>query len=212
MSTRNESKKTIQVGPNIRAIRERRGLSLRALSELCGLSVNAISLIERGENSPTVSSLHMLSSALEVPITEFFQDDHAQAVVHVPGHSRLSSQAGGITMESLGIGLRHQQLEPFLVSIEPGGGNFDRPVMHNGEELVFVLQGHVSYRVDDRTYTLDTGDSLLFDATLSHCFRNSGTVPARLVMVFYAGESGHVARRLHLEARLRNMAGQSETN
>ncbi len=43
------------VGQRIRTIRERQRLSLRALAERSGLSFNAISLIERGENSPTVS-------------------------------------------------------------------------------------------------------------------------------------------------------------
>jgi len=195
------------VGPNVRAIRERRKLSLRALSERSGLSVNAISLIERGENSPTVSSLRMLARALEVPVTEFFQEEHAQAVVYVPPGARLASRAGGITMESLGLGLRRQQLEPFLVTIEEGRGNEDRPVSHSGEELVFVLEGRVNYSVDGRVYLLETGASLLFDATLPHCFRNSGAGSARLVMVFHAGDSGHVVRRLHMDARLHDMAG-----
>ena len=200
-------KRTIQVGPNIRAIRERRGYSLRALAELCGLSVNAISLIERGENSPTVSSLHALSAALEVPITEFFHDDHDQAVVYVPADGRLSSQANGIRMESLGIGLRYQQLEPFVVTLEPGCGNCDQPVTHAGEELILVLEGQLAYTVDGRTYDLERGASLLFDATLPHCFQNTGSGQTRIVMVFHAGDSAHVARRTHLETRLRGMAG-----
>ena len=91
-----------KVGQRIRAIREQRGLSLRALAELCGLSTNAISLIERGENSPTVSSLHLLATALEVPITDFFESEQEQSAVLVrPGH-RLISHADGIRLESSG--------------------------------------------------------------------------------------------------------------
>lgn len=197
------------VGANIRAIRERSGLSLRALAERCGLSVNAISLIERGENSPTVSSLRLLASALGVSITEFFQDEHEQAVVFVPPDARLSSRAGGITMESLGIGLRRQQLEPFMVTIEPGQGNADQPVSHAGEELVLALEGVVDYCVDERVYRLEPGASLLFDATLPHCFINNGRSTARLVMVFHAGDSTHMARRVHMDARLATMAGRT---
>lgn len=62
----------LNVGQRIRRLREQRQLSLRALARLCGLSTNAISLIERGENSPTVSSLHALATALGVSITDFF--------------------------------------------------------------------------------------------------------------------------------------------
>ena len=57
------------VGQCIRELRTKKSLSLRALAELSNLSTNAISLIERGDNSPTVSSLHSLATALNVPNT-----------------------------------------------------------------------------------------------------------------------------------------------
>jgi len=101
---------TSDVGRQIRGIRERRGLSLRGLAQRCGLSVNAISLIERGENSPTVSSLHQMATALDVPITDFFEDPHQQPVIFTPPDARLRTGANGVLLESLGIGLRDQQL------------------------------------------------------------------------------------------------------
>ncbi len=71
------------VGSRIRKIRTERGLPLRALADKCSLSVNAISLIERGENSPTVSSLHKLALALDVLITDFFIKEIGLSVVHI---------------------------------------------------------------------------------------------------------------------------------
>lgn len=67
--------------------------------------MNAISLIERGENSPTVSSLHLLATALRMSITDVFKEEQDQAVVFVRPVARIRSQANGIAMESLGIGL-----------------------------------------------------------------------------------------------------------
>ena len=64
------------VGQQIRKLRKQRGLSLRALADLCGISANAISLIERRENSPNVSSLHRMAIALNVPITDFFYHEN----------------------------------------------------------------------------------------------------------------------------------------
>src|SRR4030042_5488950 len=90
------------IGPRIRAIRDQQGLSLRALAERSRLSVNAISLIERGENSPTGSSLHLLATALGVKITDFFEETQEQSVVLVKSKQRLHTQVGGLVMESLG--------------------------------------------------------------------------------------------------------------
>jgi transcriptional regulator with XRE-family HTH domain len=188
------------VGPRIRTIREQRGLSLRALAERCNLSINAISLIERGENSPTVSSLHMLATALGVKITDFFEDPHEHAVVYVRRDQRLATQGNGLLMESLGIGLRNQQLEPFMVTVEPGAGDDSESIVHPGQEFVYCLGGMIQYHLSEQTYHLEPGDSLLFEATQPHCFRNTGDSVARVLLIFQAVEGGNLARQRHLES------------
>jgi transcriptional regulator with XRE-family HTH domain len=187
------------VGPRIRAMREQRRLSLRALAARCDLSINAISLIERGENSPTVSSLHMLATALGVKITDFFEDSHEHAVVFVRHNQRLATRGSGLVMESLGIGLRNQQLEPFMVMVEPGAGDASESIVHPGQEFVYCLTGEIRYRVASQSYCLRSGDSLLFDATQPHCFRNIGESSAQVLLIFQAVEGSHLARQRHLE-------------
>jgi transcriptional regulator with XRE-family HTH domain len=187
------------VGPRIRAIREQHGLSLRALAERCSLSVNAISLIERGENSPTVSSLHMLATALGVKITDFFEDPNEHAVVLVRQDQRLSTQGNGLIMESLGIGLRNQQLEPFMVTVASGAGNSSESIAHPGQEFVYCLAGEIQYQIGGQVYGLKSGDSLLFEAARPHCFWNMGESPAQVLLIFQAMEGGYLARQRHLE-------------
>jgi transcriptional regulator with XRE-family HTH domain len=187
------------VGQRIRVIREQQGLSLRALAERCELAPNTISLIERGENSPTVSSLQRLAVALDVPITNFFEAADELTTVFVQPEQRLHSRVNGIQLESLGIGLRHQQLEPFLITVEAGAGNIDEPITHPGQEFVHCLSGEVEYCVGEHVYRLVSGCSLLFEAAQPHCFRNPTSAPARLMAVFFAGEGAHhLGRRRHL--------------
>ena len=162
------------IGMRLRSLREKQGLSLRALAERCGLSINAISLIERGENSPTVSTLHRLATALDIPITDLFQEEARQTTVFVKRNLGLRSQSNGVVMESLGIGLFNQQLEPFKITIQPGVGNMVDPVSHSGEEFVHCLQGEIDYCIDDHIFHVKQGDSLLFDATLGHAYNLPG--------------------------------------
>lgn len=187
------------VGLRLRSLREKQGWSLRELADRCGLSFNAISRIERGENSPTVSTLHSLATALNVPVTAFFEDGSEQATVFVRRDRRLSSNADGIVMESLGIGLRNQQLEPFLVIVEPGAGNGNSPITHSGEEFIHCLEGSIIYLVNDEAYQLDKGDSLLFAATQPHGFYNPGKTAARLIIVFQVSEGRYSLGQRHLE-------------
>lgn len=192
---------TPEVGSRIRAIRERSRLSLRALAERCGLSVNAISLIERGENSPTVSSLHLLSRALGVPIVEFFQEVNDSSVVHTPRDLRVLYRRRGVVMEGLGLGLAGQQLQPFLIALEPGHGN-NEAVTHPGQEFVHCLKGRIEYHVGSDTFRLGPGDSLLLDAARPHHFRNTSSAPARILVVFQTAmeTEGELGRLRHMDA------------
>jgi transcriptional regulator with XRE-family HTH domain len=186
------------VGMRIRALRNQQGLSLRALSSQCGLSINAISQIERGESSPTLSSLHVLATALGVPITAFLEENHEQTVVFLKRSQRQRSNGKGFVMEGLGAGLPEQQLEPFLVTMEPGAGSAANPITHPGEEFVYCLEGEIEYRIGDRLYQLEAGDSLLFDATQPHCFCNRTETKAIVLLVFQAVEDSYLARQRHL--------------
>ena len=187
------------VGQRIRQIREDQRLSLRALSDAAGLSVNAISLIERGTNSPTVSSLMRLATALEVPITTFFEESAEETTVFTKFEHGRKSEGGGVTVESLGTGLRDQQLEAFAVTVAGGSSTTEDPISHQGEEFVRCLAGEIEYCVGDEDYRLCTGDSLLFEASQPHCFRNPGASEAVFLIVFQAGEETTIARRRHLE-------------
>ncbi len=188
------------VGRRIRDLRERRGLSLRTLAERSGLSVNAISLIERGQSSPTVATLHSLAAALGVRIVDFFGTPEESRVVFVPAGQRGRSQTPGGLVESLGTGLADQRIQPFLVTLEAGAGSGGEPITHGGQELVFGLSGRVSYTVDGQVYALGEGDALLFEASLPHYWCNATWETARFLLVLEAVEGQGAPLLPHLEA------------
>jgi transcriptional regulator with XRE-family HTH domain len=189
----------LNVGSRLRAMREQQSLSLRALAEKCGLSINAISLIERGENSPTVTTLHRLANALNVPIVDFFQDEARKTAVFVKRNQGLRSQSGGSVMESLGIGLFNQQLEPFRMTIAPGSGNASDPISHSGEEFIHCLEGEIEYSVGDNIFRLEQGDSLLFDATQQHAYHNPLRKPSVILLILQTSLDRGNGQRLHSE-------------
>jgi transcriptional regulator with XRE-family HTH domain len=187
------------VGQRIRELRNERGLSLRALAELSGLSTNAISLIERGDNSPTVSSLHSLANALVVPITAFFEQNGDGQVIHLKKNRRPTSETAGVRMENLGSGLPKQQIEPFLMTIEPGGSSTSSQITHAGEEFVFVLSGTLICMISDQEHRLEKGDSLLFLASQPHIYQNKTSKPAQILIVFQPMVGQVMAHQHYLE-------------
>ena len=187
------------VGQRIRELRTKKELSLRALAELSGLSTNAISLIERGDNSPTVSSLHGLASALGVQITAFFETHIDDQVIHTVKNCRPTSKTSGMKMESLGSGLPHQQIEPFLMTIEPASSSTSSQITHAGEEMVYVLKGKLVCMIKDEEYILEKGDSLLFVASQPHIYRNEASKPAQVLIIFQPMVGQLMAHQHYLE-------------
>jgi transcriptional regulator with XRE-family HTH domain len=66
-----------QIGHRVKALREEQGLSLDALAQRCGVSRSNISLIERGQSSPTATVLDKLSAGLGVSVASLFEADRA---------------------------------------------------------------------------------------------------------------------------------------
>jgi transcriptional regulator with XRE-family HTH domain len=191
------------VGRRLRDLRQRRGLTQRTLAQACDLSANAIGLIERGESSPSVSTLHRLALALEVPIAELFTETEGQAVVLTKKSQRSQAHRGQIQMENLAQGLSDQCMEPFLVTLQPGAGTGADPVVHLGEEFVFCLEGEIEYRVAGQAYELEAGDSLMFQANQPHCWCNLSEKPARLLLIFHAAEESQRWWQQHLNQQAR---------
>ncbi len=185
------------VGLAIRTIRTEQGLSLRDLSEKCGLSINAISKIERGENSPTVASLHQLAAALRIHIADLFRQEIHQYAVFVKAAESTILKSEGMIIESLGRGLPNQQLEPYKMIITPNSGNIADPVSHPGEEFIYCLKGEVEYIVRDESFLLQPGDRLLFKATHPHCWRNNGTENAEVILIFETNREQPLPHKLH---------------
>lgn len=186
------------VGPRLRSFREQQGFSLRALAERCGLSINAISRIERGENSPTVSSLHRLASALSIPITDFFLEPSRKAALLVRKGYGQRYDRSCFEVEQLSMGFANKDIEPLLLEIQPECNHADKPLFHEGEEFVYCLEGMIEYCVGEELYRLQPGDSLLFEASQPHFWRNPGAEMARVLIVFYAGQDGYQARQHHI--------------
>lgn len=174
----------VNVGLALRALRAKRDLSIRALAEKSGLAVNTLSLIENAKTSPSVATLQLLALALEVPITAFFANGSPEKhVAFIKASQRLGAAFAHGTLEDLGAGLPERTVEPFVVTMKPNANSGAQPIVHTGHEFVFCLDGRIVYTIEDQTYLMEPGDSLLFESHLPHRWQNVEAVPARAILV-----------------------------
>ncbi len=62
------------IGDNIRRMRKSKGLTLKQLARRTQLSISLLSQIERGESSPSISSLYKIAIALSMKMSQLFGD------------------------------------------------------------------------------------------------------------------------------------------
>jgi transcriptional regulator with XRE-family HTH domain len=182
-----------QIAARVRQLRAARALSLDALAERSGVSRSMISLIERGETSPTAVLLERLAAGLNVSLAALFEPPPSRA----SPISRKSDQAlwrdpgSGYVRRNVSPG---GQLTPIqIVEVEfPAGAHVTyetggrQPPMH---QQVWVLEGAIEVTVGTDQHELGVGDCLAFVLDRPTAYRNRTRKPARYAVVIVAGPS-----------------------
>lgn len=202
---------SINVGARLRELRSERGLSIRALARKSGLSANALSMIERDKTSPSVSTLYKLADGMGVPITSFFgKDAEKEPVVFVKAdeRSRVPFQRG--VWEGLGGEHFIGRMKPFVLTLESGANSGLHTMVHTGHEFVICLRGKLEYQVEEKFYTLDAGDSLMFSARLRHRWRNVGGNVTNALFVLSGFAEGERPAPMHMASKSGNATSEDE--
>lgn len=174
----------INIGRRLQEFRTAQGLSVRGLAEISGLSFNTLSLIENEKTSPNVSTLQQLASALQVPITAFFESFLVnKEVVHLKAGLRPSTSFPHGELEDMGGGLALGEATPLLLNSKPHSNSGPNAIVHTGQEFVYCLEGSLIYWIGQNEYLLEPNDSLIFQAHLPHRWENKGDTICRSILI-----------------------------
>lgn len=179
-----------QIAKNIKALRLQKKVTLQELADRTGLTKGYLSRIERARKAPPYSTVNRVAISLGTDVT-FLLGEKLKDLPDV----RLSftRKNDGKVVETLGTfyGYRYEALaydkpgknmEAYI--IEPASdekGTFQ----HEGEEFIYVLEGKHEFTYDGKKYIMNEGDSVYFDAGISHSGRSLGKKRAKLLAVMY---------------------------
>lgn len=186
------------------------GLTLQHVADNAGLTVGFISQIERNLTAPSLSSLVSVSQVLGMHVSEFLSQPKGdksitrqdQRHVYAVGDSSLS-------YERLSSNLPGNVLRSVIVHEPPG--HRAEPISHEGEEMLFVLNGTLTAEIGGVKTILKTGDSVHFLSTTVHSTWNHSESTATILWVGTMdvfGEEGNDPDPIHRKHRL--VKGTSE--
>ena len=159
-------------GQRFRRLRLRQKLSLAKVASATGVSVGFLSALERGQMRCSISTLRRIARFYKTNIMALFETN-GDLQRHVrPSERKILETSPGVRMELLAWG--NNAMEPHLFRIKPGGGSGES-YSHEGEEFLHVLRGEFEISLNGRErYLLKSGDSLYFESSMPHRWRNPG--------------------------------------
>lgn len=178
---------TQRIGRRLHALRTEAGLSLDALAHRSGVSRSNISLIERGQSSPTAVVLDKLSSALGVSVASMFDAAHAPAtpspLARVADQPVWSDPASGYLRRNVSPpGASPMQLVD--VVFPPGQRvQFETSARDASiHQLIWMIDGVMDIGHGDAHWLLAAGDCLAMRLDAPIAFHNPGARPARYLV------------------------------
>ena len=163
---------TLLPGQRFRRLRANRGLSLAQVAKATGVSVGFLSALERGQMRSSIATLRRIARFYRTNILSLFETAGDNPRLVRPEERKILETTPDVRMELLAWG--NTAMEPHLFRVKPGGGSGES-YSHDGEEFLHVLRGNFEIWLNDAEhYRLKPGDSLYFESTTPHRWKNPG--------------------------------------
>ena len=166
-----------RLGRILKTYRERTGRNQADVASKACISVSMLSQIERGIVAPSIETLMMVCSVLDLEVSQLFKMVAANenpVRIHHSGE-RLRNEVGGVHYEQLMTSTQGAwPVEMFLLEVAPGCNTTFSGGGHEGVEMGYVLAGEAVLTVDANDYRISRGDSIHFNSHLPHQLRNRG--------------------------------------
>lgn len=168
----------------LKQARRTKGLSLEAVANLSGVSRSMVSQIERGESSPTISTLWNLTRALQVDFAGLLDETRTSDQIEVLRQAQVPS------IDNMGQNCRIRILSPpeeagghevYDIRFDNDGTLNSQPHARGTREQLTVLEGAVRVTSGTAKSEMQQGDTARYAADVTHSITSKG--PARVFLI-----------------------------
>jgi transcriptional regulator with XRE-family HTH domain len=171
------------MGPRLRVVRERRGVTLADVSSATGISPSTLSRIETGRRKPTLEVVLQLAKEYGVALDDLVGTAPAPAAEprSTAPHSFGDDKAVLPLTRYVGGLHAHKHVLPAVAEL-PGR---PRQVSHEGYEWLCVMYGRLWLALGSQDLVLTAGDVVEFDTRIPHGVANAGSAgPVEYLIMF----------------------------
>lgn len=187
-----------RIADRVKALRAEHGLTLEALAEKSGVSRSMLSLVERGESSPTAVVLEKIAAGLGTALAALFDDPAAPAkpISRTADRTPWRDPASGYVRRNISPANFPSPIQIVEVAL-PAGAEVayeSGPRETRLHQQIWVQDGAVEVTVGRTTHRLAADDCLAMALDEPVAFRNRTRRTARYLVVLATGRGpGHGA-------------------
>ncbi len=162
----------LDFGKRIRNKRKSLRMSLRELAEKSQLTAGFLGQIERGESSPSVTTLVRIAQSLEIAVSDLIDShyDQNKEQSEVESHSSRAN-IPMISNESPVFDIKidllfrnfNRKMEFFRTRLKPGICREINPLPDPTEQIIYILSGILKVTLTDGEHILQSGHYLYYD-------------------------------------------------
>src|SRR3954463_420117 len=181
-----------EVGPRLKRLRTRRGITLTAVAAQTGISKSTLSRLESGQRKPSLELLLPLAAAYQVPLDELVgAPEVGDPRIRMKPRTRNGRLVFPLTQQSSGLAV-------WKVVIPPETERHLRT--HDGYEWLYVISGEMRLILGEHDITMGPGEVAEFDTRMPHWFGPAGDEPVEILSVH-----GSQGERMHVRAAPRQV-------
>ena len=177
----------MKIGKRMRGLRKTKNMTLEELSEKSGVALATLSRMENNKMTGTLESHNSICKALGVSIADLYREieDESKTVESVPKRKRTEHfiHAHKARYEMLVTKPFDKKIMPLAMRVSSGGDTQEEQNKPGVEKFIYMVSGSLEALIGTQKYLLKRGDSLYFDASLPHSFKNTSKQDAEAICI-----------------------------
>ena len=161
------------IGDRLREVRTGLGMSLDDVSRATGVSKPMLGQIERGQSTPTITTLWKIATGLKTPLSAFLQEQKAEYTM-VGNHEGepITEDDGRMRAFTMFPFDPIRSMEYFFIEFDPGCQHDSDKHNDGVEEYVMVLTGQLQLVINGEEVVIPKNEAIRFRADVPHEYNN----------------------------------------
>lgn len=181
-----------RIGERIKQKRELLGWQLNELARKVGISSSALSQIEKAKSQPTIITLKLIAESLKTTVGELVGENENllnNPVFRSDEIHLLETNEGGSELFSLSYYDVAKQMDAFKIRIPKDADSIGLCRHCTGQIFAFLLSGEIQFDIDNKSYLIQPGDTLYFNARRNFRLLNISNQVSELICVSASSNS-----------------------